>query len=173
MYVRRVLVRPHVHRMGVVKGVGNEISSTCNYLSVQKMLCPGSSFFCETMSSQAARKRVFKLVCTDHSAFTQVSAMCKHPRIHQDPPECLSTLPAPSRPLFTLTHTLRESLPAEVSEPQSPTVLPATDDPHLYADPHIPDDEEFPLRTPASRKVPFPMSCARSFLTHVCRGRMK
>jgi hypothetical protein len=109
------------------------------------------------MSSRAARKRVFKLAYTDQSAFTQVSAMRKRPRIHHDPPEVLSRLPAPTRPLFTFTHDLRESLPAEVSAPQSPTVLPATDDPQPYPDPHISDDEEIPLRTSTSGKVTFPI----------------
>jgi hypothetical protein len=105
-----------------------------------------------------ARKHVFKPAYTNHSAFTPVSATHKHPRIHQDPPLSLSTHPAPTRPLFSFTHSLRESLPAEVSEPQGITVLPETGGQEQSPDPHISDDEEAPVRTTASGKVIFPPS---------------
>jgi hypothetical protein len=110
------------------------------------------------MSSRAARKRVFKPAYADHSAFTQVSATRKRPRLHLDPPRSPSTHPAPTRPLFSFTHSLRENLPAEASEPQGITVLPETDGPEPSSDPHISDDEEAPLCTQASGKVNFPAS---------------
>jgi hypothetical protein len=110
------------------------------------------------MSLRAVHKHVFKPTYTNHSAFTPVSAMHKHPRIHQDPPLSLSMHPAPTWPLFSFTHSLRESLPAEVSEPQGITVLPETCGQEQSPDPHISNDEEAPVHTPASRKVIFPPS---------------
>jgi hypothetical protein len=110
------------------------------------------------MSSRAARKRVFKLAYLDEPGFTQVSATRKRPKILPSSSESSSTRPVPTRPLFTFTHTLRASLPADVPEVQSPMFLPATDDPSPTHDTHISEDEEGYTRTPASGKVVLPAS---------------
>jgi hypothetical protein len=118
------------------------------------------------MSSCAARKRVLKLAYENDHGFTQVSATRKRPKIQQDLPQPRATRSAPTQPLFTFTHTMRESLPTDFFEIQSTTVHSAPDKVQPPPDSHVLDDEEGRLRTPASSKVLYYTSCL--MFTHPC-----
>jgi hypothetical protein len=110
------------------------------------------------MSSRAAHKRTSTLGVQSlkqlRVLFKQSEVPRKRPRIERDV-QATQTHPAPSTPLFTFTHTLRNALPVAVNDVAHEAVVTSSADDTCAGSPSLLDEEleGMILNPPASGKV--------------------